>query len=56
MKPDGSFEMKTSLIPPMLLWTLEQLKYGLLKKHTEPEKKIFSPKGAMMDFARRFKR
>lgn len=56
MKIDGSFEMKTSLIPPMVNWVLDQIKYNLIKRHTEPElpeKKIVPAKGGMINFARR---
>jgi hypothetical protein len=57
MHNDGSFEMKTSLIPPMVLWVMEQVKYNLLKENSESQAKILQPpNGGIMNFARRFKR
>lgn len=56
MLPDGSFEMKTSLIPPMMVWVMEQIKFNILNDNSKNQNKIVAPpKGGIMNFARRFK-
>ena len=57
MNPDGSFEMKSSLIPAMMLWVMEQIKFNLLQQNNEQQNKIIAPaKHGILDFAkRRFK-
>ena len=56
MHPNGEFEMTTSLIPPMVFWVMEQIKFNILQSNAEEKSKIVTPpKGGIMNFARRFK-
>ena len=53
MHPSGGFEMKTSLIPPMQIWILENIKHQILTKNAQPEPKIIQPPGGVINFARK---
>lgn len=56
MHPNGTFEINTTLPPPMLIWVMEQVKFSILKDNVEQPSKILQPpKGGIMNFARRFK-
>lgn len=52
MKPDGSTEMRSSLVPPMVVWTFLKIIFSLFMKEYEPNR-VIPAKGGMMNFARR---
>ena len=52
--PDGRFEMRSSLPPPMVIWIMEQIKFSLLANNLKPqESRILPVKGGVMNFARK---
>ena len=53
MHPTGEFEMTTSLTPPMVVWTMEQIKFNLLKDSNKNDSNIIQPKHRILDFAKR---
>lgn len=51
--PNGAVEMKTTLVPPMVIWMLEQIKFQLISNNQEKESKIIQPqRGGIMNFVR----
>jgi len=56
LNPDGSFEMKSALQPPMVNWIFDRIKQDILSRENEPKKIIQAPSGGIMNFARRFKK
>ena len=53
-KPDGSYELKSILPPPNLIYLLEKMKVELVLKDREPSK-IVQPQGDILNFIRRKK-
>lgn len=49
--PDGHTELESGLSPPMVVWTMEQLKMALLQPKAKAEEKIIH-QGGIMRFAR----
>ena len=51
--PDGSVEMKTNLLPPMVIYLFESLKYSLFSNIAKSNQPLIQPhKGGIMNFIR----